>query len=93
MFFGILFNDAVINIIESSDVVNPERCGNELSCPNLRHCSRSFFLTEKYNKYSFAVVLYGRETWSLTLREEHRLRVFEDRVLRRIFGPNRNEVV
>jgi hypothetical protein len=31
--------------------------------------------------------LYGRETWSLTLREEHRLRVFENRVLRRIFGP------
>jgi hypothetical protein len=39
-----------------------------------------------------AVVLYGCETWSLTLREEHRLRVFENRVLRRIFGPKRNEV-
>jgi hypothetical protein len=38
------------------------------------------------------VVLYGRETWSLTLREEHRLRVFENRVLRRIFGPKRDEV-
>jgi hypothetical protein len=34
-------------------------------------------------------VLYGRETWSLILREEHRLRVFENRVLRRIFGPKR----
>jgi hypothetical protein len=33
------------------------------------------------------VVLYGCETWSQTLREEHRLRVFENRVLRRIFGP------
>jgi hypothetical protein len=33
------------------------------------------------------VVLYGCETWSLTLREEHRLRVFENRVLRRILGP------
>jgi hypothetical protein len=32
------------------------------------------------------VVLYGRETWSLTLREVHRLKVFENRVLRRIFG-------
>jgi hypothetical protein len=39
-----------------------------------------------------AVVLYGCETWSLTLREEHRLRVFEKRVPRRIFGPNRDEV-
>jgi hypothetical protein len=38
------------------------------------------------------VVLYGCETWSLTLREEHRLRVFENRVLRRIFGPKRYEV-
>jgi hypothetical protein len=37
------------------------------------------------------VVLYGCETWSLTLREEHRLRVFENRVLRRIFGPRREE--
>jgi hypothetical protein len=36
--------------------------------------------------------LYGCETWSLTLREEHRLRVFENRVLRRIFGPKRDEV-
>jgi hypothetical protein len=38
------------------------------------------------------VVLYGCETWSLTLREEHRLRVFENRLLRRIFGPKRDEV-
>jgi hypothetical protein len=38
------------------------------------------------------VVLYGCETWSLTLREEHRLRVFENRVVRSIFGPNRDEM-
>jgi hypothetical protein len=36
--------------------------------------------------------LYGGETWSLTVKEEHRLRVFENRVLRRIFGPNREEM-
>jgi hypothetical protein len=35
--------------------------------------------------------LYGCETWSLTFREEYRLRVFENRVLRRIFGPKREE--
>jgi len=41
----------------------------------------------------FPVLLYGCETWSLTLREEElRLRVFENRVLRRIFGPKRDEV-
>jgi hypothetical protein len=39
------------------------------------------------------VVLYGCETWSLTLWEDHRLRVFENSVLRRIFGPKRNEVM
>jgi hypothetical protein len=37
------------------------------------------------------LVLYGCENWSLTLREEQRLRVFENRVLRRIFGPKRDE--
>jgi hypothetical protein len=38
------------------------------------------------------VVLYGCETWYLTLREEHRLRMFENGVLRRIFRPKRDEV-
>jgi hypothetical protein len=38
------------------------------------------------------VVLYGCETWFLTLRGEHRLSLFENRVLRRIFGPKRDEV-
>ena len=38
------------------------------------------------------VVLYGCKTWSLTLREKHRLRVFENKVLRRVFGPKRDEV-
>jgi hypothetical protein len=45
-----------------------------------------------YKTIILPAVLYGCETWSLTLREEHRLRVFENRVLRRIFGPKRHEV-
>jgi hypothetical protein len=45
-----------------------------------------------YKTIILLVVLYGCETWSVTLREEHRLRVFENRVLRRIFGPKRDEV-
>ena len=45
-----------------------------------------------YRNIILPVVLYGCETWSLTLREERRLRVFENRVLRRIFGPKRDEV-
>jgi hypothetical protein len=45
------------------------------------------------NKIIFLpVVLYGCETWSHILREEHRLRVCENRVLRRIFGPKKEEV-
>jgi hypothetical protein len=45
-----------------------------------------------YKTIILPVVLYGCETWSVALREEHRLRVFENRIVRRIFGPKRNEV-
>jgi hypothetical protein len=45
-----------------------------------------------YKTIILPVVLYGCETWSLTLRDERRLMVFENRVLRRIFGPKRDEV-
>jgi hypothetical protein len=45
-----------------------------------------------YKTIILLVVLYGWGTWSLTLREEERLRVLENRVLRRIFGPKKNEV-
>ena len=44
-----------------------------------------------YRTIILPVVLYGCETWSLTLREERKLRMFENRVLRRIFGPRRDE--
>jgi hypothetical protein len=57
----------------------------------------SFLLSENvefkiYKTIILPVVLYGWETWSLTLREEHRLKPFEHRVLRRIFSPKREEV-
>jgi hypothetical protein len=45
-----------------------------------------------YRTIVLLVILYGCETWSLNLKEERRLRVFENRVLRRIFGPKRDEV-
>ena len=45
-----------------------------------------------YRTITLPVFLYGCETWSLTLREEHRLSVFEHMLLRRIFGPLRDEV-
>jgi glutamine amidotransferase PdxT len=48
--------------------------------------------TKIYRIIILPVVLYGCENWSLTLREERRLRVFENRVLRNIYGPQRDEV-
>ena len=44
-----------------------------------------------YKAIILRIVIYGYETWSLALREESRLRVFEKRILRRIFGPKRDE--
>jgi hypothetical protein len=56
-------------------------------------CYKVRFFAESAICFKIALYLYdGCETWSLTLREEHRLRVFENRVLRRIFGPKRDEV-
>jgi hypothetical protein len=58
----------------------------------LSSCLISKNLKIKINKTEILpVLLYGCETWSLTLREEHRLKVFENGVLRRIFGPKREE--
>jgi hypothetical protein len=68
------------------------------ACYHLVHSPLSSHLLSKnvkvkiYKTIILPVVLYGCETWFLTLREEHRLRVFENRVLRRIFGPKRDEV-
>ena len=45
-----------------------------------------------YRTIILPVILYGCETWSLTLREERSLRIFENRVMRSIFGPKRDEV-
>jgi hypothetical protein len=67
----------------------------ELECDSVQNLSTSNFLFKSvkikiYRTIILPVVLYGCETWSLTLREECRLRVF-DKVLRRIFGPKRDE--
>jgi hypothetical protein len=59
----------------------------------------AYFKCQLFKKYlisklilNVSVILYGCETWSLTLREEHRLRVFDNRVLRILFGRKRDEV-
>jgi len=45
-----------------------------------------------YRTIILPVILYGRETWSPTMKEDRRLRVFENRVLKRIFGSKRDEI-
>jgi hypothetical protein len=50
-------------------------------------------MTELWHLRYKTIVLCGCETWFLILREEHRLRVFENRVLKRIFGPKNDEVI
>jgi hypothetical protein len=52
----------------------------------------SCLLSKNVKSRIYKTIILPCETWSLTLREEHRLRVFENRVLRRIFGPKRDEV-
>ena len=48
--------------------------------------------TEIYRTMSLPVLLFGRKTWTITLRDKSRLRVFENRIQRRIFGPKRDEI-
>jgi hypothetical protein len=59
---------------------------------NKNNNNNNIIIITIYKTIILSVILYGCETWSLTLREEHRLRVLENKVLRRIFGPKRDEV-
>jgi hypothetical protein len=79
------------------DEIKSELIWGMLATIQFSHSS-SRLLSEKvkvkiYKTIIPPVVLYGCETWSLTSREEHRLRCFENRILRRIFGPKRDEVM
>jgi len=71
-----------MNVCETSSVQN--LLSSRLLSKNLK--------IKIYRTIILTVVLYGCETWSLTLREERRSRVFENRVLKRVFGPKRDEV-
>ena len=69
-----------------------EEINSRLKLVNACYYSVQNLLSSIYRIIILPVVLYGCETWSLTLREERRLRVFENRVMRRLFGPKRDEV-
>jgi hypothetical protein len=58
----------------------------------IKNCITIKVKVKIYKTIFLPVVLYECETWSLTLRKKYRLKVFENRVLRRIFGPKRDEV-
>jgi len=78
------------------DIKSRLQSGN-VCCHSVRNILCSSLLSRNikimiYRTVILRVVLYGCETWSLTLREERRLRVFENRVLRGIFGAKRDEV-
>jgi len=79
-----------------------EEIKSRVKSVNVCHLSLQHFLSSSllsknikikiHRNIILPVLLYGHETWSRTLRKEHRLRVLENRVLRRIFGPKRDEV-
>jgi len=68
-------------------------CYHSVQSPLLSHILSKNLKIKTYKTVILPVVLYGCETSLFALREEHRLRVFENRMLRRIFGPEREEVV
>jgi hypothetical protein len=70
----------------------PKTSKNEQNAEMVDETVTNNYIFDDYSYFFFACVLYGCETWSLALREEHRLRVFENRVLRRIFEPTRDEM-
>jgi hypothetical protein len=77
--------------------INDSLKSGNASSPSVQNLLSSSLLSnnikiKRYRTVILSVVLYGFETWSLILREEFRLRVFENRVLRRIFKPKENEL-
>jgi len=93
---------SVQNLLSSSSIPIREEINSRLKLGNacyysVQNLSSSSLLSKNlkikiYRTIILPVVLYGCGTWSLTLREERMLRVFENRVLRRIFGPKRDKV-
>ena len=80
----------------AEEIKSTLRSGNACyhSVPNLlssRLLSKNFKM-KIYRTIILPVIFYGSETWSLLLREERKLRAFENMVLRRIFGPRRDQV-
>jgi hypothetical protein len=83
--------------MSSSSLCKHRRTWNQLNklYKNIHLCNVYAVYNHNHLKHlnlCVPLVLYGFGTWSVTLREEHRPRVFENRVLRKVFGPKREEV-
>jgi hypothetical protein len=85
-------NQNLINEVIKRRLNLGNTCYNSVQNILPSHLSKNVKI-KMYKSITLLVVLYGCETWSLTLRVEHRLRVIENRVLRRIFGLKRNEII
>jgi hypothetical protein len=92
---GVWFACREVGLNQIKDLTRCETCGSHSGgelCLLYSSLLYRHLETEIYRTIILPVVLYGCETWSLTLREERRLRVFENRMLRRVFGAKRDEV-
>ena len=95
--YGIILNSLTVTLTNQNSI--QEEIKSRLKLGNACYHSVQNLLSSSllsknlnikiYRTIILPVVLYGCEAWSLTVREEHKLRAFENRVLRRIFGPNR----
>jgi len=93
-YLGVIINEDKNSI--AGEIKSRLRSGNAC-CYSVQNLLSSRLLSKNlkikiYRTIILPVVLYGCETWSLTLREKRKLRVFENMVLRSIFGPRRDEV-
>jgi hypothetical protein len=81
-----LIHEEIMSRLNSGNACYPPVLNLPFSCLPSKNINIKIYRT-----IVLPVILYGCESWSLTLREEYRLRVFESRVLRRISGPNRDK--
>jgi hypothetical protein len=86
-----LTNQNDIHDVMKSRLNSGNACFHSVQNPLSSHLTSKKLKTKIYGSVILPIVLYGCEIWSLTLREENRLRVFRNRVLRRVFGPKREE--
>jgi hypothetical protein len=92
-YLGVVVTDQYLIRDEMERLISGNTCYHSVQNLLSSHVLHKNLEIRLYKTIILHVILCGHETWSLTSEEEHRLRVFDNRVLRRIFGPKRDEVV